>query len=543
MTTASEAIRITGRRYPSRRSPVLSTGGMVGASQPLAAQAGLRILLAGGTAADAAVAAAAALAVVEPMSTGIGGDMFALVYDAKSGQVRALNGSGRAPAAISRAAFVERGLDHVPLEGMLPVTVPGAVDGWATLLADHGRLPLAEVLAPAIEYAECGFPVSELIGAGWNNALAKLQQHRDTARTFLIDGRPPRIGEIFRQPGMARSLRQIAEGGRDAFYRGPIAEAIVATSELDGGFLSLADFAAHHSTWDTPISTDYRGYTIYECPPNGQGLTALLALNVLSGYDIGALGPGSPEALHLAIEALRLAFADAAAYIADPAHAHVPTETLLSPAYTAARRALVRPDRAIDIAPAGVLPGGHDTVYLTAIDAEGNAVSFINSLYHGFGSGVTAGDTGILLQNRGGGFVLDPAHPNCIAPGKRPYHTIIPCMALRDGRLWSSFGVMGGFMQPQGHVQMLMNMIDFGMNPQEALDAPRFELIDPYLGPKAVALEHGADVAAALSARGHQVVERTAMFGFGGGQIIVVDEAGVRHGGSDPRKDGCVVAY
>jgi gamma-glutamyltranspeptidase/glutathione hydrolase len=499
--------------------------------------------VAGATPADAAVAVAAALNVVEPMSTGIGGDAFALVYDAASRRVRALNGSGRAPRAISLRTFEERGLSAIPLLGMLPVTVPGTVDAWATLLAEHGTMSLAQVLAPAIEYAERGFPVSEIIAANWHDALVKLQSHPDAARTYLVDGRrAPRAGEVFRQPNLARTLRLIAEGGRDAFYRGPIAEAIVRTSDQYGGFLSMEDLAAHFSTWDTPISAEYRGHTVYECPPNGQGLTALLALQVLSGFELGALDPGSPEALHLQIEAMRLAFADAATYIADPAHADVPVGALLSERHAAARRALVRPDRALRAVAAGVLLVGEDTVYLTVVDEAGNAVSFINSLYYGFGSGVVAGDTGIALQNRGACFVLDPAHRNCLAPGKRPYHTIIPCMVLRGDRLWSSFGVMGGFMQPQGHAQMLVNMLDFGMNPQEALDAPRFELIDPYIGGKIVALEHGPETIATLARLGHQA-EPGRRFGFGGGQIIVVDEDGVRHGGSDPRKDGCVVGY
>ena len=534
---------ITGKRYPSRRSVVMGRHGMVAASQPLAAQAGLRILLAGGNAADAAVAVAAALNVVEPMSTGIGGDAFALIYDAKTRGVGALNGSGRAPRAISHQVFAERGLDRVPADGMLPVTVPGTVDAWAALLERHGTMSLAQVLAPAIEYAEHGFPVSEIIAASWWRAEPRLQAHLDAARTYLVDGRrAPRPGELFRQPNLARTLRQIADGGRDAFYKGPIAEAIVRTSDQYGGFLALEDFAAHHSTWDTPISTGYRGHTVYECPPNGQGLTALLGLNILSGFDMTALDAGSVEALHIEIEAMRLAFADAATYIADPAHADVPIEPLLSEQHSAARRALIRPDRAMRAVAAGALPAGHDTVYLTVVDAAGNAVSLINSLYMGFGSGVVAGDTGIALQNRGACFVLDPSHRNCLAPGKRPYHTIIPCMVLRGDRLWSSFGVMGGFMQPQGHVQMLVNMLDFGMNPQEALDAPRFELIDPYNGAEAVELEHDAATIEALNALGHQAAQGR-MFGFGGGQIIVVDENGVRHGGSDKRKDGCVVAY
>lgn len=532
--------------YPSRRSVVMGTGGMVATSQPLAAQAGLRILLAGGNAADAAVAVAAVLSVVEPMSTGVGGDAFALVYDAESRRVRALNGSGRAPQALSAQTFAERGLDRIPMTGILPVTVPGTVDAWAALLAEHGTMSLAQALAPAIAYAEHGFPVSEIIAAAWHAASGKLLASPEAARTYLVGGsRAPRPGELVRLPGLAGTLRLIAEGGRDAFYRGTIASAIVQTSERAGGLLSRSDLAAHRSTWDEPISVEYRGYTIYECPPNGQGLTALLALNILSGFELAGLGAGTAEALHLQIEALRLAFADAAAAIGDPALAEIPAAALLADKHAAARRALIRPGRALRNVAAGALPGGSDTVYLTVVDAAGNAVSFINSLYSAFGSGVVVGETGIVLQNRGACFVLDPAHPNCLAPGKRPYHTIIPGMALRGDRLWSSFGVMGGFMQPQGHVQVLVNMLDFGMSPQAALDAPRFELIEPYAGGELVAIESGVDPAAArgLAALGHRITPAAAEFSFGGGQIIVLDEQGVRRGGSDPRKDGCVVAY
>jgi gamma-glutamyltranspeptidase/glutathione hydrolase len=477
------------------------------------------------------------------MSTGIGGDAFALVYDAKTKKVRALNGSGRAPRQISPSVFTERGLTSVPSTGMLPVTVPGAVDAWAALLAEHGTMSLAQVLTPAIEYAERGFPVSEIIARGWNASTEKLRAHPDAARTYLANGRAPRAGEVARLPELARSFRQIGEGGRDAFYRGAIAEAIVATSDRDGGFFTLQDFADHRSTWDTPISTTYHGHTVYECPPNGHGLTALLGLNTLAGFDLQKLQPGSPEALHLMIEAMRLAFADAATYVADPAHADVPTDYLLSDKHTSARRSAIDRGRAAPSVSAGALPGGHDTVYLSVVDEAGNAVSFINSLYMGFGSGVVAGDTGICLQNRGAGFVLDPGHRNCLAPGKRPYHTIIPGMILRDGELWSSFGVMGGFMQPQGHMQMVVNMVDYGMNPQEALDAPRFELLDPYVRQSEVALEHAPEIGKALRTMGHEVVETGRSGGFGGGQIIVVDANGVRHAGSDPRKDGCAVAY
>ncbi len=535
---------VTGERYPSRRSTVMSTRGMVATSQPLAAQAGLRMLLRGGNAADAAVAAAAVLSVVEPMMTGIGGDVFALVYDGRSHVVHALNGSGRAPAASSILAFEERGLQQIPSTGILSVTVPGAVDAWATLLAEHGAMPLREVLAPAIAYAEEGFPVSEIIARAWHIEAPHLREYPETARTYLVEGeRAPRPGEVFRQPGLAHSLRLIAEDGRDAFYRGPLAAAIVRTSEHYDGLLSLKDFAAHRSTWDTPISTTYRGYTVYECPPNGQGLTALLALNILSGYDLAALAPGSPEALHLMIEALRLAFADAGTYIADPAMTDVPVDALLSDAYTSRRRELIRPDRALETTAPVSEPGGSDTVYLTAVDEAGNAVSLIYSIAAHFGARVVAGDTGICLQNRGIGFRLDPSHRNALAPGKRPFHTIMPCMVLKDGLLWSSFGLVGGLMQPQGHVQMLANMLDWGMNPQEALDAPRFEIVAPW--PDAVALERTVDPAtrATLERMGHRIVPN-GIFGFGGGQIIVVDQASsVRVGGSEPRKDGCVAAY
>jgi gamma-glutamyltranspeptidase/glutathione hydrolase len=405
-------------------------------------------------------------------------------------------------------------------------------------------MSLREVLAPAIAYAEHGFPISEIIARIWQIEAPRLHAYPDTARTYLVDGeRAPRPGELFCQPGLAHSLRLIADGGPDAFYRGPIAEAIVQTSEHLDGLLSLQDFAAHRSTWETPISTTYRGYTVFECPPNGQGLTALLALNILSGYDVAALGPGSPEALHLMIEALRLAFADAGTYIADPTAVDVPVNALLDEVYTAKRRALIHSDRALETVAAGPEPGGSDTSYLTVVDEAGNAVSFIQSVAAHFGSTVVAGETGICLQNRGIGFRLDPSYRNALAPGKRPFHTIIPAMVLKDGRLWSSFGLVGGLMQPQGHVQMLVNMLDWGMNPQEALDAPRFEIVAPW--PNAVALERTVDaaVSAALERMGHQVVPN-GIFGFGGGQIIVVDQAsGVRMGGSEPRKDGCAVAY
>lgn len=497
------------------------------------------MLAQGGSSADAVIAAAAVLNVVEPMSTGIGGDAFALVYDAKSKTVRALNGSGPAPQRLNRDVFAAQGLSKIPLTGVLPITVPGAVSAWDALLKAHGKLDFARVLAPAIHYAREGFAVSEIIARGWATAETKLRQHADATRIYLPQGRAPRLGEVVVQHDLARSFEEIVRGGAESFYRGALAERIVAALARDGAFLTMDDMAAYQSEWVTPATAKYRGYDVFECPPNGQGLTALLALRILDGYDLAALPAHSPESLHLQIESMRLAFADAARYIADPAFQTTPMAELLSDAYSAQRRALIRTD-AVGEFTAGELPISHDTVYVTAVDADGNAVSFINSLYYGFGSGVVAGDTGICMQNRGACFVLTEDHPNVLAPGKRPYHTIIPCMVTKDGELWSSFGVMGGFMQPQGHAQMLVNMIDYGMNPQEALDAPRYELLEPYEGQRTLALEHDVATQDSLRQIGHDIVP-AAVGGFGGGQIIVVEQ-GVAYGGSDPRKDGCVVA-
>ncbi len=517
---------------------------MVATSQPLAAQAGLQTLMDGGNAFDAAVVAAATLNVVEPMSTGIGGDCFALCYLGDTGEIKALNGSGRAPESLAIDAFQERGLGAVPTTGMLPVTVPGTVDGWATLLDAHGTLSLGEALGPAIRHAEEGFRVTRIIASQWAGLVGKLKATPDAARHYLVDGeRAPRAGEIFRLPALARSLRQIAEGGRDVFYEGDIAEAIVQFSNQNGGYLSLSDLARHTSSWETPIYTDYRGYRVYECPPNGQGLAALLALNVFKGFDTTDLDIYSPERLHLLIESMRLAFADAFTYVADQERAAIPVAQLLSEQYSAERRALIQPDRAMEHAPPGH-PIGRDTVYLTVVDGDGNACSFINSLYYGFGSGMVAGDTGICLQNRGACFVLDPNHRNCWAPGKRPYHTIIPSLITRDGALTASYGVMGGFMQPQGHLQVVSNLIDHGLTAQEVMDAPRFRVSTNL---RDVLVERGIpeDALNTLRDMGHQVAPPKPISGqFGGGQIILVDEeSGIYLGGSDPRKDGCAVGF
>ncbi|MFO7916467.1 MAG: gamma-glutamyltransferase [Anaerolineae bacterium] len=529
------------QRFPSRRSVVMGFGGAVATSQSLAAQAGLRMLLRGGNAVDAAVATAATLNVVEPMSTGMGGDAFVLVYWAKERKVYALNASGRAPYAATVEAFERRGLDGIPLRGMLPVTVPGAAAGWADVLERFGSFGLDTVLEPAITYAEEGFPVSERIADSWKGAEEILRETPEASDAFLLDGKAPRAGQRFRNPDLGRSLRLLAEDGPAAFYKGPIAEAIVATSEKYDGLVTARDLGDHTSTWVDPISSLYHGYRVHECPPNGQGIAALIALNILSGYDIDDLEYASADAFHLKMEAIKLAMTDASRYVADPEMADVPVEGLLSDQYAETRRGLVHKERAIQAPQAGMPPHNPDTVYLCAADAEGNAVSFINSLYMGFGSGIVAEGTGIALQNRGNLFALDPEHLNCIAPHKRPYHTIIPCMVTKDDDLAICFGVMGGFMQPQGHVQVLNNMVCHGMDPQRALDAPRFNfqganrfLIEPSLPD---------EVYEGLRRRGHEL-QKGWGGNFGGGQVIRVDpESGALLAGSEPRKDGCAVAF
>ncbi|MGI5917301.1 MAG: gamma-glutamyltransferase [Anaerolineae bacterium] len=527
--------------FPSRRSVVMGFNGAVATSQPLAAQAGLRILMQGGNAADAAVATAAALNVVEPMSTGMGGDVFALFYIAAERRVYALNASGRAPYAATLEEYARRGLTEIPRHGILPVTVPGAAAGWADTISRFGRLRLDTVLKPAIEYAEQGYPVSERISYLWTRCESLLANDAEATRVFLPGGRAPRAGARVSLPDLAGSLRLLANDGPDAFYRGPIARAIVEASRAYDGLLTMQDLADHTSTWVEPIHIDYRGYRVFECPPNGHGIAALIALNILSAYDLAGMGFDSTDALHLKMEAMKLAMTDASRYVADPELAHVPIEALLSADYAARRRESIRMDRAIAEPQPGMLPITPDTVYLSVVDGEGNAVSFINSLYTSFGSGIVARGTGIALQNRGNLFVLDPDHPNCIAPHKRPYHTIIPCMVTREDRLALCFGVMGGYMQPQGHVQVLTNIIDHGMNPQQALDAPRFM----YQQGREYIIENSYDAAAYpdLEARGHILKESESLF-FGGGQVIMVDpESGALMAGSEPRNDGCAVAY
>lgn len=523
------------------RSAVLCQHGAVATSQPLAVQGGLQILRDGGNAVDAAVATAAILNVVEPMSTGIGGDAFMLVYQPKDGRIRGLNASGRAPYAAELEFFTKQGLTNIPAFGsMYSVTVPGTIDGWATLLEECGTMSLAEVLQPAIAYAENGFPVSPQIGIAWQESAGMLAQHPDTARTYLMDGSAPTPGEIFRQPNLARTFRLIAEGGRDVFYRGEIAEKIVRFSDENGGLFTLKDFADHGSDWVEPISTNYRGYEIYEIPPNGQGIAALLALNIVEGFDLGAMGHNSAEHLHHAIEAMKLGFADLYEYVTDPTFVDVPIAGLLSDEYTKSQRTRISSEQASTEPGSGVPPIGSDTVYLCAVDSERNVVSFINSLYAGFGSGLVTGDTGIMLQNRGAGFSLNPNHANCIAPHKRTLHTIIPGMIAQNGVPLLTFGVMGGQMQAQGHLQFVCNLVDFNMDVQAALDAPRFRVIEG----SRIMLEDGIpmNTQAMLAQKGHHITPGDPFFG-GGQAIFIHPRFNTLIAGSDPRRDGCAFGY
>jgi gamma-glutamyltranspeptidase/glutathione hydrolase len=516
--------------------------GMVASSQRAATNAGIAILGAGGNAADAAVAVAAALNVTEPVSTGIGGDCFALYYDAATRAVTALNGSGRAPAGLTIDRLRDQQITRLPPFHAHTITVPGACAGWFDLIARHGTLPMAAILEPAIELAEAGFAVGEVTAHAWDAGLARQHGAANLAE-LSIDGRAPRAGESFRNPGLGRTLRAIAAGGPDAFYRGEIAAAIVQVIEASGGVMTAPDLAAHTSTWDEPISTTYRGIRIWECPPNGQGLTALIALNLLEGWELRGQDPLGADRVHLCVEALRVAFADTRWYVADPRVAHVPVAELLSKDYASRRRALIDPARAAGDVTRGAPLAGGGTVYFCVVDGRGNACSFINSNYMGFGTGIVPSGWGFTLHNRGHNFSLDPRHPNALAPNKRPYHTIIPGMMTRDdGSLYAPFGVMGGFMQPQGHVQVVVGLIDDLAAPQAVVERPRF-CIEPVDGAVKLALEDGIPARAAeeLAARGHDVVAGVAGFDralFGRGQIIVRERDGRLVAGTDPRADG-----
>ncbi len=532
-------------RFESRRSPVLSTKGIVATSQPLASMAGLHILREGGNAADAAVAAAATLAVTEPTSTGIGGDCFALFYNAQDQSVSALNGSGRAPAALDLDVIERCGWER---QGPHAVTVPGTIMGWHDTVTRFGRMPLADVLQPAIEHAEQGFAMTPAIARGWDFQAELLAETGPAGQDLLLNGNAPRAGEVWTNQNIANVMREVAEGGPEAFYGGRPAERIVEALAEHGGVMSLEDLANHCSTFDDAISTTYRRHRVWECPPNGQGITTLMALNILEGFEIGEYEARSPEVLHIIIEALRLAFADARTLVADPAKTDVPVDEMLSKAYAAKRRQLIWDDQAIELASSGFLPGQSDTVYLSAADGDGNACSFINSNYEGFGSGIVPRECGFSLQNRGAGFVVDdPDHPNALEGGKRPYHTIMPSMITRhDGSLFASYGVMGGWNQPQGQTQVVLNLIDRGMDAQTAIDAPRVSMYEePPNGRIYVEDTFGIEVLSALALLGHPVLPATGAMRtgvVGKGQVIVRDpDRGVLWGGSDPRADGCAV--
>jgi gamma-glutamyltranspeptidase/glutathione hydrolase len=537
---------MTEFEFLSHRSPVMGCNGMVASSQPLATAAGLEILAAGGNAADAAVATAAALNVTEPTSTGIGGDMFALYYDAQTKQVTAINGSGRAPASLSLERLQKENIKELPPFHPYTITVPGACAGWFDLIEKHGTLSMKQILAPAINLAENGFPVAPITAHFWERGAARQLQSALNGHELTIDGRAPKAGEIFSNKGLARTFRKIAEDGKRAYYEGEIAESIAKVIQESGGCLTTADLAAHHSTWDEPISVNYRGYRIWECPPNGQGLAALLALNLLEGFDIASLPPRSTRRLHLQIEAMRLAFADARWYVSDPAFSSIPLNELLSKSYSDKRRKLINLKKATLDQQHGTPIKSHGTVYFSVVDKNGNACSFIISNYMGFGTGIVPKGWGFTLQNRGHNFNLEADHPNSLQPNKRPYHTIIPAMATReeDGSLYASFGVMGGFMQPQGHMQVACALIDDGMDPQSALDMPRF-CIEPTEDGGFASLEEGIPkkTIAALARHGHPTkkVSGWERALFGRGQVIVRERSGVLIAGSDSRADGCAM--
>ena len=528
------------RPFSGGRSTVFGLGGAVACEHPQAARAGIRVLDEGGTAADACVAMAAVMAVVSPMATGMGGDAFALYYDASSGKVSGLEGAGRAPAEATIEKVREAGHREMPERGGLSVTVPGAVRLWEDAAREFGNRPLQELLEPALALAEEGFPVGEVNAHHWREAEELLGRNEAAARIFLPSGRAPRAGEVFRQPELANTLSSVSRKGADAFYGGKIAARLATAVRRDGGLLSEGDLAAHTgSPLVEPISTDYRGVTVYEMPPPGQGIAALEMLNVLGGYSLSALRPYTAERIHLEAEAKKLAFSDLYTRVGDPDFSHVPTDSLISKEYAAGMRRQISTSRAGHLATSGRL--GDDTTYLCAVDASGNGCSFINSLFKSFGSGVVADGTGVCLQNRGNSFRLTEGHPNALAPNKRPLHTIIPGLATRGDALWATFGVMGGPMQPQGHAQLLVNLIDYEMSPQQAVDHPRHFHTDG--GGLLLEGRIPEEEINKLRGMGHRVeVGPDYAVPTGAAQLIRVTPEGVRACASDPRKDGCALA-
>ena len=552
-TSTSAADRVTGKPFATR-SEIYAPHAMAATSHPLATQIALDVMKKGGSAVDAAIAANAALGLMEPTGNGIGGDLFAIVWDPKTKKLHGYNGSGRSPKSLTLAEFQKRGLTDIPPHGPLPVSVPGTVDAWFALHEKFGRRPIAEDLAPAIRYAREGHPVHEVIAYYWNLSVPRLSKWPGFTEQFTINGRAPKRGETWKNPNLANTLEAIGSGGRDAFYKGDIARSIDAYFKANGGFLSYEDLAAHRGEWVEPVSTNYRGYDVWELPPNSQGIAALQILNLLEPYDLKQYGFGSPEHVHLFVEAKKLAFADRARWYADPAFGTLPVSKLISKPYARQRGKLMSMDRAArEVQPATPkeLEEG-DTIYMTVADADGMMVSLIQSNYRGMGSGMAVPGLGFIFQDRGEMFVLKEGHPNSYAPGKRPFQTIIPAFVTKDGKPWLSFGVMGGGMQPQGHAQIVINLIDFGMNLQEAGDAPRIQH-DGSTDPtgQATVMSDGGEVdlengypyetVRALMRKGHSV--RFADGPYGGYQAIMVNPQGGYIGASESRKDGQAAGY
>ena len=556
---AGRGDRLVGANFAGR-SEIIAANGAAATSQPLATQVAISILQQGGTAVDAAIAANAALGLMEPTGSGMGGDLFALVWDPKTNKVHGLNASGRSPKGQSLEDLTKRlgPGKPIPSHGSLSVTVPGAVDGWFELHQKFGRLPMEQVLAPAIAYARDGFPLSPFIAKGWGNNFrrfgqlgAVIEELDNAKKTYLIDGKPPVAGQIFRNPDLANSLTLVAKGGRDAYYKGQIARTVDAYMKRIGGPLRYEDFASHHSDWVEPITTNYRGYDLWQIPPNGQGLATLQMMNILEGYDLKAMGHNSADFIHVSVEAKKLAFADRSRWYADQSFVKLPINTLISKEYAAKRRAEI--DMAKAGAPeTGIMPESHDTIFLTTADKDGMMVALIQSNYRGMGSGLVPDGLGFMLQDRGEQFALDPKHPNVYAPGKRPFHTIIPGMVTKDGQSFLAYGVMGGAMQPQGHAQVLINIIDFGMNVQEAGDAARWQhegspepTGEKGDGTGTLYLEQGIapDVVEALKARGHKVEIKPGLH-YGSYEAILRDHAnGTYHAGTEMRVDGNAAGY
>jgi len=541
--------RITGRDFATR-SEVIARNGMAATSQPLATQVALDILKKGGNAIDAAIAANAVLGVVEPTGCGIGGDLFALIWSADRGKLYGLNASGRSPRSLKLEYFRENKIDKIPSYGPLPVSVPGCVDGWYEMHDMLGKLPMKDILQPAINYAREGFPVTEVIAYYLQKGAELLKEYPNIKDIYMPGGKAPSKGQIFRNPNLASTLEKIVKGGRNEFYRGTIARTIDAFMKQNGGFLTYDDLARHHSEWVEPISTNYRGYDVWELPPNGQGIAALEILNILEGYDVASMGFGSAEYIHVFTEAKKLAFEDRAKYYADPTFSVTPISQLISKKYAAERRKLIDRNVAAKVVPAGKAEAGN-TVYLTVADKYGNMVSLIQSNYRGMGSGMCPTGLGFILQDRGEMFTLEEGHNNVFAPGKRPFHTIIPAFITKHGEPWISFGVMGGDMQPQGHAQIVVNLIDFKMNLQEAGDAPRMHHVgsseptgELMTNGGILYLENGFrwEVIQKLLSMGHTI--QWDLGGYGGYQAIMWDDKNkVWFGASESRKDGQAAGY